>query len=162
MSAAKHAAQQDSIQTPLAQVLPLQCSDLEALCALERQAYDFPWSARSLQESLAQDSVKLGLWCDTQLMGYLFAQVILDEIHLLNFTIHPAWQQRGWGRHLLGHFLAVARSLACAHLYLEVRSSNVRAIRLYHQAGCRQVGLRPGYYPAVHGREDALVMVLAL
>jgi ribosomal-protein-alanine N-acetyltransferase len=31
---------------------------------------------------------------------------------------------------------------------------------LYESVGFRQIGLRPRYYPARDGREDAIVMVL--
>lgn len=162
MKPEQHEARHSQTDSTRAQILPLQRTDLEALCALEVSAYAFPWSSRSLLESLTQDPIRLGIWLDGRLIGYLFAQIVLDEIHLLNFTIHPSWQRQGWGRQLLGHLLDLARHHSCAHLYLEVRCSNAPAIRLYQQAGCRAVGLRPGYYPAVHGREDALVMVLAL
>ncbi len=162
MTQVRRDTRQDRKDACLAQVLPLQPADLEALCAMEVSAYAHPWSPRSLLDSLLHDSVRLGLWLDGHLIGYVFAQIILDEMHLLNFTIHPSWQGQGWGHYLLQHLLDLARSHPCARLYLEVRRSNWRAIGLYHQAGCRQVGLRPGYYPALHGREDALVMELVL
>jgi len=43
-------------------------------------------------------------------------------------------------------------------MLLEVRPSNVGALNLYHEAGFAEIGRRKGYYPAVHGREDALVL----
>ena len=35
-------------------------------------------------------------------------------------------------------------------------------VELYRRFGFRQVAVRPGYYPAHSGREDALVLTLAL
>jgi len=35
---------------------------------------------------------------------------------------------------------------------------NERAVELYRHFGFRQIGVRRGYYPAEHGREDALVL----
>ena len=47
-------------------------------------------------------------------------------------------------------------------VFLEVRPSNLPALRLYQTAGFCEVGLRRGYYPAATGREDALVMAREL
>ena len=46
--------------------------------------------------------------------------------------------------------------------FLEVRASNQSAYRLYERYGFNEVGRRRDYYPAVGGREDALVMACTL
>ena len=43
-------------------------------------------------------------------------------------------------------------------VFLEVRTSNVTAYNLYESLGFNEIGVRPGYYPAYIGREDALVL----
>jgi ribosomal-protein-alanine N-acetyltransferase len=44
-------------------------------------------------------------------------------------------------------------------MFLEVRPSNPKAIKLYRSLGFNEIGMRPGYYPAANGkREDAIVM----
>jgi ribosomal-protein-alanine N-acetyltransferase len=43
-----------------------------------------------------------------------------------------------------------------------VRDGNQRAQALYRRRGYRAVGRRRGYYPAAGGREDAILMSLAL
>ena len=56
----------------------------------------------------------------------------------------------------------VARSAACQIVYLEVRPSNVSARHLYRTVGFQQIAIRPDYYPALEGREDALFLGLTL
>jgi ribosomal-protein-alanine N-acetyltransferase len=56
----------------------------------------------------------------------------------------------------------VARDAACQIVYLEVRPSNLAARHLYRKLGFQQIAIRPEYYPAVSGREDALFLGLAL
>ena len=56
----------------------------------------------------------------------------------------------------------VARQHRAARVFLEVRPSNAAAIALYHSEGFNEIGRRPRYYPAVTGREDALVMAMEL
>ncbi|MCG9958445.1 ribosomal-protein-alanine N-acetyltransferase, partial [Pseudomonas aeruginosa] len=46
--------------------------------------------------------------------------------------------------------------------FLEVRASNQAAYRLYERYGFNEIGRRRDYYPAVGGREDALVMACTL
>jgi ribosomal-protein-alanine N-acetyltransferase len=56
----------------------------------------------------------------------------------------------------------MARDRGAMHIFLEVRPSNDGAKALYSRFGFRQVAVRPNYYPAHEGREDALVFTLAL
>jgi len=71
-------------------------------------------------------------------------------------------QGRGLSRRLLDDLLALAASSCAQTVFLEVRPSNQRALRLYANAGFCEVGLRRGYYPAAKGREDALVLAKEL
>ena len=63
---------------------------------------------------------------------------------------------------LLREAMGVARSRGARSLFLEVRPSNRGAQALYTRFGFSKVGVRRGYYPAFFGREDALVLALAL
>jgi ribosomal protein S18 acetylase RimI-like enzyme len=58
--------------------------------------------------------------------------------------------------------LDAARAAGMADAFLEVRPTNLSAIRLYLAMGFRQVGVRRGYYQAANGREDAAVLRLEL
>lgn len=68
----------------------------------------------------------------------------------------------GLGRHLLRHLLDAIRWSGAERVFLEVRPSNPVAKTLYESIGFQQIERRPRYYPALGGREDALVMELAL
>jgi [ribosomal protein S18]-alanine N-acetyltransferase len=47
-------------------------------------------------------------------------------------------------------------------MFLEVRVSNKTAISLYENMGFCEMAIRRGYYPAAQGREDAVLMGLAI
>ena len=97
------------------------------------------------------------------LLGYLVAMPGVDEVHLLNITVSPAHQRRGWARFMLDALVLWSRGQGAQTLWLEVRTGNIPARALYTAYGFRQVGVRKAYYPAGHGRrEDAVVMSLAL
>ncbi|MNE24719.1 ribosomal-protein-alanine N-acetyltransferase [compost metagenome] len=55
-----------------------------------------------------------------------------------------------------------AYQLNARECFLEVRASNQPAYRLYERFGFNEIGRRRDYYPAVGGREDALVMACTL
>ena len=140
----------------------LTADDLDALLAIEQRAYAIPWSRGNLSDSLQQGHIGLSCRLDGQLLGYAFMMQVIDEMHLLNLTIDPLWQGRGWGKRLLEVVMDRARVLGCTQLLLEVRHGNTRALKLYRDAGFTQIGVRQQYYPALHGREDAVVMRSAL
>ena len=52
----------------------------------------------------------------------------------------------------------MAASAGARQAFLEARPSNTPAIRLYQSLGFVQIGMRRGYYQAVDGREDAIVL----
>jgi ribosomal-protein-alanine N-acetyltransferase len=136
--------------------------DLDAVMALEVGAYSHPWSRGNFVDSLAAGHVAETLWHGEALVGYFVAMPGVDELHLLNLTVAPAAQGRGHGSALLAEVLQHACARRLATVWLEVRASNERARALYARRGFEEVGLRRAYYPAHRGREDAVVMRLAL
>jgi [ribosomal protein S18]-alanine N-acetyltransferase len=137
--------------------------DLDAVTAIEASAYGFPWTRGNFIDSLAAGYLAEVLEEDgAGLVGYYIAMPGVDEMHLLNVTVAPAWQGQGLGRLMLQALADHARAQGLASLWLEVRQGNQRARALYRQLGYAEVGLRRGYYPAAGRREDAVVMSLPL
>ncbi len=147
---------------PLMSIRHLNESDIDAVAAIEKDVYPFPWSRGNFRDSLFSGYVCSGLWIQNELVGYSIVLAALDEAHLLNFAIARRWQGRGIGAHFLRAVIAEAEKLRCEMLYLEVRPSNIIGRHLYDQFGFKQLGLRRDYYPAVTGREDALFLGLAI
>jgi ribosomal-protein-alanine N-acetyltransferase len=81
---------------------------------------------------------------------------------LLNLCIDPEYAGQGFGRFLLKEMIRRALERKCMMFFLEVRVSNTHAINLYFSEGFNEVGIRPNYYPAGNGREDAMLMTLDL
>jgi ribosomal-protein-alanine N-acetyltransferase len=85
-----------------------------------------------------------------------------DEAHILTLGIGADWQKKGLGEKLLNYLFELARENKAKSILLDVRESNHGAAKLYKQLGFQQIATRKGYYPAMCGREDALVMRLML
>ena len=86
-----------------------------------------------------------------------------EEVHLLNITVAPEYQGRGWGKAMLQALAVWSRGQGANDLWLEVRASNARAIHVYQAHGFESVSVRKDYYPDRNSaREDAVVMKLKL
>jgi ribosomal-protein-alanine N-acetyltransferase len=137
-------------------------AELGEVMAVERAIYSHPWTHGNFA-----DSLRSGYECRTYrlqggLVGYFVLMAAAGEAHLLNLSIAEAHQRRGHGTALLGEAVRLARALGAKNLFLEVRPSNRPALGLYYRYGFRKVAVRRDYYPAHGGREDALVLSLAL
>ena len=164
------------VQTPLeAQFETMSPAWLDAVLRIEESAYPHPWSRGNFTDSLnagyQAQLLTAGGPADAgapkaEVLGYFVAMKGVDETHLLNITVAPAHQRRGWARVMLDGLAIWSRGQNAQWLWLEVRVSNTRAKAIYQQYGFREVGVRRNYYPAgAVGsalREDAVVMSFAL
>jgi len=141
---------------------PMLATDIPWVATLEQALHLTPWSAGNFA-----DSLEAGYSCwlvleDEVPVGYAVLMVVLDEAHLLNITVTATRQRRGVGRGFLGFLFDRARLAGAGQMFLEVRPSNAAARALYRKLGFEPIGRRRDYYPAAEGREDALVMRIAL
>ncbi len=136
--------------------------DVPAVGAVERASYRFPWS-----EGIFRDCLRVGYLCrvaehEGEIVGYGIVAMGAGEAHILNICMDPAMRGRGVGRRLLMLLIERSSQAGMQDVFLEVRPSNLHAIALYQSVGFAEVGRRRDYYQAVGGREDALVLKLAL
>ncbi|HYN54804.1 MAG TPA: ribosomal protein S18-alanine N-acetyltransferase [Methylotenera sp.] len=141
---------------------PMQMGDLDVVMKIEPQIYPHPWTRGNFSDSLNSGYSAWVLLLDERIIGYALLMMVLDEAHLLNLSIAKAYQKQGLGRFLLEHMLQIARNHHAANMFLEVRPSNISAIALYEKIGFNEMAIRRNYYPAATGREDAVLMGLAL
>ena len=152
------AARDDLRAMPEVQIRPLMEIDLPEVAAIEQQSYTFPWS-----ENIFRDCLRVGYTCRAldlagQIIGYGVMSLGAGEAHILNVCVREQFRSVGFGRRLLEHLLERAAAAGVAEAFLEVRPSNLSAIRLYQHLGFEQIGIRRGYYQAPDGREDAIVL----
>lgn len=141
---------------------PMAYADVREVIAIEERVYPFPWT-----ETIFKDCLRVGYCCRVlEVNGRIEAYGIMStgagEAHVLNLCVRPEAQSRGLARRLLKHLFNWARLFHIKTVFLEVRPSNVRAVRLYQRMGFCEVGIRKSYYPDTNGREDALVMAMEL
>lgn len=140
----------------------MQLTDVTAVVDMEQQACQHPLHAWTVDNY--RSSLRSGYWCrvcvDTEghITGVCVAMQGVDEVHLLNIAVARGCQGQGLAVWMLAQLDAWCQSLKCQVIWLEVRPSNQPALALYQAQRYAQVAVRKDYYPAVAGREDALVM----
>ena len=132
----------------------MQTDDLQDLLVIEQLNSFSPWTSSQFTE--AQNYIYV-LLCESVVIGFVALTQSYDQAELQNFSIHPNYQNLGYGRRLLDFaFQHLSRDVK--QIFLEVRVSNFTAISLYHNLGFEEIGNRRDYYQTEFGREDALIM----
>ena len=137
-------------------------TDLDEVIVIEREVFLFPWTRGNFGDSISSGYHCYVLELGGHIFGYGVMTISLDEAHLLTLSVTAGWQQEGWGEKLLQHFICLAKEHHARSVFLEVRKSNLGAARLYERIGFTRIATRTGYYPAMGGHEDAIVMELTL
>jgi [ribosomal protein S18]-alanine N-acetyltransferase len=152
----------NALLQPVSHFRPMAVEDVGRVVDIEREIYAFPWSHGNFTDSLhAGYNCWVNQW-DGGIVGYGVMMLAAGEAHLLNLGIAAQWQGQGLGREALEHMINVARNHRAEVMFLEVRTSNIVARRLYATRGFRVLTIRKNYYPAAQGRENAVLMELAL
>jgi [ribosomal protein S18]-alanine N-acetyltransferase len=130
-------------------------SDLPQVVAIERRAFPTPWSLAMFVLELSKASgVCLASVRTGTLLGYLVCSRYDTVWHVMNVAVDPVEQRGGVASELLEAL--IQRVGEDAEVTLEVRPSNLAAIRLYERFGFRSAGVRPRYYQ--DNGEDAMIM----
>jgi len=118
------------------------------------------WSQESLLQLASADPAGWVAELNGLPVGFLIGRIAADEFEILNLAVAAAHRRNGIASKLLESALEFSRNVSCVSAYLEVRVSNVPAIKLYTHHGFTESGRRVRYYR--HPVEDALVLSLNL
>lgn len=135
-------------------------ADLPAVLAMEHALFGAEaWSRQMLRSELSQLTSRWYLVADDAgaLAGYAGLLVAGGgQADVLTLAVDAGRWGEGIGSALLGALLAEAARRGCTEVFLEVRTDNDRAQRLYRRHGFEPLGIRRGYYQP--SGADALVM----
>jgi ribosomal-protein-alanine N-acetyltransferase len=144
---------------------PMTLADAADVLAIEDAAFDGQARSGRLDDAKVREELErpwARLWVarrDQRIHAFIVSWHVADELHVLDVATLPSSRRTGLGRQLMEHAIDYARTHEVKHLLLEVRRSNVAAIRLYRACGFFAMGVRPRYYP---DDEDAVEMALVL
>ena len=136
--------------------------DLDGIVQIDQAVNPFPWGEEALRDTIVSSGHHLMSLREGRAVGFLLSNFVLDEAQLLLIGVSPDWQGVGVGAQLLKELINRSLEQGRKLIYLEVRSGNERAIRMYRSFGFLDIGVRRDYYPGLVGREDAIVMSLQI
>ncbi|MGE4275961.1 MAG: ribosomal protein S18-alanine N-acetyltransferase [Lawsonibacter sp.] len=139
------------------EIVPMDRGHVPQIAALEKECFSSPWTEAMLEEELFNPQASFIVAEDGEgnILGYAGLHVVLNEGYIDNVAVEPDARRHGVASALLDVYCRFGAA-NLSFLTLEVRASNLPAIRLYEKHGFQQVGLRPGYYQLP--REDAAIM----
>lgn len=136
-------------------------NDISEIAELEKSCFSEPWSENSLKEELTNDTARFYVLRDNEnLLGYVGANNICDEIYITNVAVNEAYRGKGYGKMLVNHLVKQVEAENALFVTLEVRKSNENAIALYEKCGFKMVGERKNFYSKP--TENGLIYTLYL
>jgi [ribosomal protein S18]-alanine N-acetyltransferase len=132
--------------------------DIKEVLLVEYASFPTPWSRDAFENEIKQNHFAnyIVLEVNGEVVGYGGFWSILDEAHITNIAVSPAYRGKKLGEYLVRKMMELARELGAEMMTLEVRASNLVAQGLYKKLGFEEKGIRKGYYS--DDGEDALIM----
>ena len=91
---------------------------------------------------------------DDVVIGYCCISCLFDEAEILRIAVIPEKRNSGNGYVLLEHILEIFSEYGAANVFLEVRTGNIPARKLYEKLGFEAIYVREKYYS---NGDDAVV-----
>jgi ribosomal-protein-alanine N-acetyltransferase len=136
-------------------------SDVDPVLAIQTACPEIAqWSAWDYERVARGEMMGWVAEDERGIAGFLVARQLVGEAEILNFAVRADSRRQGTGTALLEQALEWSKSFGAQRVILEVRASNVAAIRFYERHGFVVAGKRPRYYAAPI--EDALLLNLDL
>jgi ribosomal-protein-alanine N-acetyltransferase len=132
--------------------------DLDDVAALEAASFTNPWTREMLERELTTSAVArvYVLRTSGEVTAFCSCWIVCDELHINTLAVDPRCRRQGLATLLMRQLLNLAQAEGATRALLEVRRSNVPAIRLYESLGFAVADVRRGYY--THPEEDALIL----
>lgn len=137
-------------------LVPMKKEHISAVAEIERLCFSEPWSEKALEESLSSPLTRFYVYVDETVMGYMGLYTVAGEGSVTNVATHPDHRRKGVALALVENSVRIGRELGLEYITLEVRESNIPAIRLYEKCGFKVMGKRKNFYSSP--KEDAIIM----
>jgi ribosomal-protein-alanine N-acetyltransferase len=132
--------------------------DIGTVQQIEREIFLSPWPRNAYASELAQNrqASYIVLRNSGVIVGYAGVWRMVHEAHVTTIGVRAGDQHRGYGTALFAALVQRAYEMGARWVTLEVRASNLQAMRLYERFLFTVIGRRRGYY--TDNGEDAVIM----
>jgi [ribosomal protein S18]-alanine N-acetyltransferase len=137
--------------------VPLTKDHLLQVYEIECVSFHSPWSIDALNQELLNPTARYVVAIkDKKVIGFGGMWLILDEAHITNIAVHPAYRNLKIGSLILESLIQIGEEEGILSMTLEVRVSNINAQRLYGKYNFIVAGRRKAFYQ--DNKEDCLIM----
>lgn len=133
-------------------------TDLDAVNAIEMQAFQDPWSRQDFINELESNPYSC-IYVEEingEVVAYVDLWIAYENAEIANIAVKKEFLHQGIASELMQYCLQKIQQSKCENFTLEVRVSNMNAIKLYEKFGFQTVSKRKKYYA---DGEDAYLMV---
>jgi len=132
--------------------------DIPSILEIERNSSNPPWSEEQfLNEIYNKYALSKVAVFDGEVIGYICANYLLHESHILTLAVDPDFRRRGVATKLMNEATRELKKKGCVFMYLKVRVSNAGAQKFYELFGFKAETVRKKYYG--NPDENALLMM---
>ncbi|MCX8027304.1 MAG: ribosomal protein S18-alanine N-acetyltransferase [Thermodesulfovibrionales bacterium] len=132
--------------------------DIAELSSLQKEFVELQWTYDAfISDIVNPNCICLKVSVNNQIAGYLIARIIIDECHVTNLFVKDCFRTRGIGSALMEGLFKEISNKGIKRVFLELRMSNTKAIRLYEKFGFRRIAIRKNLY--TNPSEDGVFML---
>ncbi len=141
-------------------------SDIPMVLEIDLLSFPNPWPKNAYEYEIHQNPNSRP-WIGSILDGgnemicsFAVFWNIIDETHIGTIAVHPDYRNYGIGTKFLRELLSISKKEGMVRALLEVRESNLQAIKMYKKFGFEVDGIRKKYYR--DNGENALLLSTSL
>ena len=96
---------------------------------------------------------------EDKIVGYITATYCLDESDIISVAVSKNFRSKGIATKLINALISALKEKGVTSLFLEVRESNINAIKLYEKVGFTKLSVRKNYYDGVENAINYLYKI---
>ena len=134
-------------------------SDTAEIARLENEIFSDPWSEKDIFSAISVSGSMCysALSDDGKLLAYVIGRIIAPEGEIYRVATAPEMRGRGIAFRLMTYAIKTEKGHGLENLFLEVRSKNLAAKKLYYALSFKEIGIRKNYYK--DPTDDAILML---
>ena len=135
-------------------------TDTKGIYNIEKECFSSPWSENSISSSIVSDNTYfiIAKKNSGDIVGYAGLYFVGKEGYVYNVAVKKDFRSLRVGTKLINNLKNFCIKNSMEFLSLEVRKSNVPAVKLYQKMNFKIVGSRKNFYSSP--TEDALIMTV--
>ncbi len=134
-------------------------ADAAAIAELESEIFSDPWSERDIASAISVSGAMCysALGDNGELFAYVLGRTIAPEGEIYRVATAKKMRGRGIAYRLMTYAIKTEKGHGLENLFLEVRSENLPAKKLYSALSFKEIGRRKNYYK--DPPDDAVLMM---